>query len=217
MALPVENGDVLSARVWSTFGDQAAVNTYNYVAFSVSGGIVTDQDLANSVDVIVNGTYKGLMTTDATYDGVQVYYRQRTLGNLPAPVAHTASAGPGLQPPPTVPAQVAGIMKYVTNVRGPGGRGRVYLPFLATDLVANDGLPTVAFDSAVNAMATLLLTPITIVIGGATASFYWALITRLPGPTVLYSNRQIIQAKSAQKFGQLHKRGNYGRTNQSPI
>jgi len=217
MSVAIANNDLLSCRVWTTFGTQAAVNTYNYQAFAVTGGGITDSDLAAAFDLLVATTYQGIMTTATVYNGVQVYFRQRGTSYLPAPVKYTASAGPGLQAVLTLPSQLAAVMRYSTVIRGPGGRGRVYLPFIAENEVAADGNQDTSLITAINAMATLLLPPITITSGGSSASFAWSILHRLPGPTVLYSADSIISAESSGKFGQMHKRGAYGRVNASPI
>jgi len=49
-----------------------------------------------------------------------------------------------------------------------------------------------------------------------TVSMAW-ILARKPRSSQATSNGQIVHAESADKFGQLHKRGDYGRANASPI
>lgn len=215
MAVAMQVNDILAARIWTTLDDQSAVNTYNYECISVTGGGITDQDLSNSIDTLWATFYKGVMSIAGKYNGVQVYYVKRS-GSLPSPVKTTSSAGAGLSPNPTVPPNAAAIFKYQTFVRGPSGRGRVFLPFLATANMAPDGRPTSAFDTALAAQAALVLAPLTITSGGNSATLAWVLVHRQTPPTPPTAT-QITQAESAGKFGQMHKRGSYGRPNASPI
>jgi len=216
MSVTVQVGDFLSARIWTQLDEQAAVNTLNYEVISVTGGLVTDQDLADNIDTIVHTFYKNIMTTSTQYHGVQVYFAQRPAGTLPAAVKNTLNAGPGLQLPPTLPGNTAAVMKYSTNVRGPAGRGRIYLPFIGTGLVTADGVPATSLDVAINSLCSVLLNPLIISAGGSTATFIWTLFHRKKKPTPS-TGTQITQAFSAQKFGQMHKRGSYGRANAAPI
>ena len=215
MGVAVQNGDILSARVWMALGVQACVNTYNYAVFSVSGGGITDQDFTNSFDLLVATIYRSWMATAAEYRGVQTYFLKRA-GTLPAPVKTISSAGPGVSPNPTVPTVSRAVLSYSTFLRGPAGRGRVFLPFLSGLNVAVDGSTTPSFDTAVNSLASVLLSPLIVSSAGSTATFVWSLVTRHPKPAPPTAN-QILQAEGAQKFGQIHKGGSYGRPNISPI
>jgi hypothetical protein len=215
MGVAIQNGDILSARVWMSLGPQACVNSYNYQAFSVSGGGLTDQDFANAFDLLVSAIYKSWMAVAANYHGVQVYYLARA-GTLPAPVKTISSAGPGASPNPTVPTVSRAVLSYNTFLRGPGGRGRVYLPFLSGLNVAVDGSTTPSFDTAVNSLASVLLSPIVLSSSGNSATMVWSLVKRHPKPAPPTAV-QILAAEGSQKFGQQHKGGSYGRPNISPI
>lgn len=215
MATALQNGDILSCRAWNTLGDQAAVNTYVYSIFAVTGGAVTDQDLCDAIDFLMADFYKGYQSTHSTYDGIQTYFVKRS-GPLPAPVSKTTSAGAGTVTGVPAPPNTAPIFKYNTFVRGPSGRGRVYLPFPEGGNVAADGRTTNAFDIYLNSQATLMLAPLILSNGGSSATAVWSLLHRNP-PAGPVTADQITQALSASKFGQMHKRGSYGRQNESPI
>lgn len=214
MALNVAAGDILAVRAWCQLDEQASVNTWNYLCSSVTGGGITDQDLATQWDTL-NGSpfYQFLMPPDAEYRGVQVYFMKRT-GNLPAPVSSIAGAHVGVTGTTCLPRGSASILKYATFERGPGGRGRIFLPFVSSDYVASNGRPTVAHDTLVNSFASGLLSPFVITSGGNSATFNWGLFKRRTNPKTLIA---ALTAQSADKFGQLHKRGDYGKANASPI
>lgn len=215
MATALQNGDILSTRIWCSLSDQAAVNQYVWSVFGVTGGAVTDQDLSNAVDLILAAAYKSWMTPQATYDGVQTYFILRA-GPLPTPVKTIGSSGPGTSPAPVAPLVARAIFTYKTAVRGPGGRGRVYIPFLSSANVANDGRTTNSFDVGLNSVASVLLVPLTLTSGASSATVVWSLLKRHPRPAPP-TTVQIVEAQSAGKFGQQHKGGSYGRPNSSPI
>jgi len=216
MSTPVAVNDLLSVRVWTVLDEQAAVNTYNYEVISVTGGAITDADFAQNWDTTFGGGfYPSLMPSSAEYRGVQVYFLKRNAGFLPAPVTSVAGAGPGTHGTNPVPRNTCPILKYATFSRGPGGRGRLFMPFADQAYVATNGRPTVALETLLNSFASALLSPITITVGASSAVFSWGLARRPPGGPVTI--HQILTAESADKFGQMHKRGDYGRANASPI
>jgi len=216
MATSLQAGDILSGRVWCTNDEQASVNSYNFQVVSVTGGAVTDQDFSNALDLLTSGLYGPMLTTHSVYNGVQTYFLARTTGSLPAPVKTISSAGAGTASGNPVPPVTCAILKYSAFARGPRGRGRVYLPFVAVSFVSPDGTPTVAFDTLVNSFASAMLVPLTLTSGGSSATCVWSLVTRHPVPAPPTAV-QLLQAESAAKFGQMHKRGSYGKPNVSPI
>jgi len=216
MATSLQVGDILSVRAWTVLDEQAAVNTYNYDVISVSGGAVTDADFAQNWDTTLGGGfYPALMPSSCEYRGVQVYFLKRTAGILPAPVSSVIGAGPGTHGTNPTPRNTCVILKYAGFVRGPGGRGRLFMPFADQAYVATNGRPTVALETLINSFASALLSPITVTVGASSAVFAWGIAHRAPpGPVTI---NQILTAESADKFGQMHKRGDYGRANSSPI
>jgi len=216
MSTSIQVGDILSARVWASANAQASVNSYNFQAISLTGGGVTDQDFANAIDTTTANLYGPLFTPQVTYNGVQVYYLKRTPMVLPNPVKAVASAGPGTAGGSILPLQTAGILKYNTTLRGPAGRGRVYLPFISSSFLTTLGEPTTAYSVLVNSFCSAMLPPLVVTNGASTCTLVWSLVRKelLPAPP---SATQIVFAESAEKFGVMHKRGDYGRLNVSPI
>ncbi len=217
MGTALQVGDIGILRAWTSLAAQAAVNTYGWAVLSTVGGGATDQDFTNGMDTGVFSTfYKSLMGNSAVYRGLQWYFLKRTSGGLPAPVKSTAGAGNGTGGLDPIPLNTCPIFKYATVNRGQSGRGRLYLPFAAAVYMSNLGEPTAALDVLINGLASILLVPTTVTVGGNSATLVWSLIHRQPKPNPP-SVSSIITAESASKFGQMHKRGDYGRPNQSPI
>ena len=217
MGTALATNDIIALRAWCTLGNQASVNTFNFIIQSVVGGGVTDQDVVDQLDpTLFKAFYQPFMAPTATYQGLQLYFVKRA-GFLPGPVQSTVGVSPGTNGLNSAPRVVASILKYNTGIRGPIGRGRLFLPFVGADFVSADGEPTAGHDVLVNSFASALLTTIAITVGANTANLVWSLLHRIPGPPVTFTSLPIVQALSADKFGGLRKRGDYGRANESPI
>lgn len=213
MATALQVNDILAVRAWTELDGQGAVNTYHFDVATISGGACTDQDLADDLNTPFAAFYKSLCGNTVEYKGLQVYFARRS-GPLPNAVKNTASAGPCAAGINSIPKVAAAILKYGTPLRGPGGRGRVYLPFVYTGYADINGRPSTGLDVLVNSFASNLLTPVALTNGASTATLVWGILHRsgLPFPFT-----QITSAESADKFGQMHKRGDYGRPNNAPI
>lgn len=217
MATQIQVGDILAVRAWNHLSDQAAVNTFNFACIASTGAGVTDQDLADGFAPFFATFYTTYMANGATHDGVQVYFMRRTAGfSLPAPVDNTVSAGGGTAGADALPKNTAAILKYTTNVRGPAGRGRVFLPFASTAATTPFGVPTAALNTLINGLASTLLTPTIVGTVPNQSTLVWSLLHRDPVTKVI-TTTELLSAATAFKFGQMHKRGDYGRPNASPI
>ena len=215
MATQLDVDDLLSARVWSTLGSQAAVNTYNFRVTATTGASQTDQQFATAIELFFAALYLLILANNAVFNGVQVY-RRRSDRPLTAPVQSTAATANGSGGVDAIPKNSCAILKYSTIGRGPGNRGRVFMPFVATAFMDPSGDPDVGLNTLLNGFATNLLIGVNIGTAPDTASLKWVLarFPKLPAPP---TDRQIAAASSANKFGQQHKRGDYGRPNVSPI
>jgi len=215
MGTAVQANDILSIRAWNVLDSQAAVTSFNWQCISVSGGGVTDQDFADAHNTTYGTLHKGSMPDSATHRGIQCYFLQRS-GPLPQPVKSIGAAGDGTVGTTSLPKNTAAILKYASAVRGPGGRGRVYLPFISADMADLNGRPNAALDILMNSFASFLLTPMVVTVGANSATFVFGIVRRnvLPAPLGFL---QAVTCESATKFGQMHKRGDYGRPNSSPL
>ncbi len=214
MPIQILPGDIIVARAWCVAGGQAAVNTYGYECITSAGAGAQDTDFLAALVGTFSAFYKGLLPANCSYRGLQAYFLKRT-GIMPPPVNDTTGAGAGVTGTTCIPRGMAGVMKYATNTRGPGGRGRVFLPFVSIDYQDVTALPTNAYDVFVNSFASFLLAPLIAGSGGNTVTLVWSLIHRkAPDPI---TGHQLTTAESADKWGQMHKRGEYGRLNASPI
>lgn len=210
-------GDILACRAWLQLDEQGAVNTYNFVVTSNTGTGGTDQDLATAFDTSVGPFYQSLIPVTVTYRGIQVYWLKHIgLLTVAAPVQSIASSGVGTASGNPLPRNAAPILKYNDGLRGPAHRGRLFFPFVSTLYSANNGRPTTALATALNAFSASLMAPYTVGTSPNQSTLQWCIIQKHKGavPTV---RGNILFADSANKFGTMHKRGDYGRPNASPI
>jgi hypothetical protein len=217
MANPIGVGDILAARVWCVLNEQAAVNTYNWVCLSKTGAGGSDQDLATTLDTFYSSFYIPLLPSLAIYKGVQVYFLKR-LGLLSnaVPVNSIAASGNGTGTGNSLPRNAAAILSYNVGLRGPANRGRVYLPFVASEWLDATGRPTTAFGVLANSFLSGQLGGVVAGSGGNTSTLAWCLLHKVKA-AVPVNRGEVTHAESAEKFGQMHKRGDYGRANSSPI
>jgi hypothetical protein len=217
MAFVIGIGDLLSGRFWSVLNEQAAVNTMNFACTAKTGAGGTDQDLVNFLDFSYTLFFRALYPSTVEYRGCQVYFLKR-LGTMTAaaPVVSITGAGVGTATGSPMPRNACAILKYSTGLRGPANRGRLYLPFIATEYQDTNGEPTAAFDILLNSFASGAVIPITVGSGGNTSTLVWSLLHKVKG-SVPVDRGPITTAQAAGKYGQLHRRGDYGRANKSPI
>lgn len=218
MATQIQPGDILSIRAWAVLGNQAAVNTYNFLCNTVTGASVTDQDFVDSFDGYMSTFYTAYMGDGATYRGCQAYFMRRTGATFfPPPVSSITGAGPGTGGVNCVPKNTAAVLRYFSNTkRGPSGRGRVFLPFAATSGVDPVGDPTSGFATLMQGFINGLTTSVIVGTAPNTATFFFLILKRATRTTPLDYTLATDGGPSG-KFGQMHKRGDYGRPNNSPI
>lgn len=217
-AVLVVNG-LYANRIWCLQAEQAAVNTVYYNVIANTGVLVQDTDMARVIEAMVAPQYKAIQSTDVSFRGVQTYLTNPPAGGAaPSTVFSNALAGPGSLTPPDCPRQVSGLISWTTNLLGKRYRGRFYMPFPSTSLVATDGLPTAAYQTSLVNLGHAFLNLVTINNVGSTGSATVALYLHHragKSPTPLAT--PITGIVVPPKFATQKRRGSYGRPNNSPI
>lgn len=208
MAQALIVGDIVQCNVMCKTDTQLGVNTWHWLIGTITAGAPTDADFAAACDSFLAGPYKAIMPPAARYAGVAVYIINR--GAFP-PAFNTTGLGVGLRDPELLPTQTAGIITKLTNTRGRAGRGRVYVPFPYTDAMDTDGTPTGAYLGRLDAIGA---------VGASGMPFGDGVINSGTGVAVLVhkdpdgiSTKNITGFLSRKKWGEQHKRGNYGQPN----
>lgn len=127
MSQPLAPGHIVLAQVVCVAGAQVSLTGFHYHVDSITGASVTDQFAAAAFDTNNNANWKAIISNDVTYQG---FTFQKI---FPLPVfrrrisyANTAIGTGGVG---TLPTQVSGLAKLLTDFSGRAMRGRIFLPF----------------------------------------------------------------------------------------
>lgn len=210
MPVTLALNDILEVKVACNNTNQLGLNVLHYRIAAVTGGAVTDADMALAMDVKFAPIYKSLMGNTASYFGVRV----QVISTNPKPVAQvsTTLTGAGGIAGGVLPGQVCAIIKKITAIAGRRGRGRYYIPFPpvpADDTTLNK--PTAAYLLLLQAAATALDDPITATFGADDAIATLQVRNAASGTVTAVDQLQASPIWATQR-----RRGNYGQPNVYP-
>lgn len=216
MPVPIIANDKIKVRVVCHTANQISVNIFHFVVDAVRG-TVTDQDLANAVDLSIAPEYVGLIFNGATYRGVGV-----TILRVPSltEVTSVASTSTGLAGPLPMSMQTCGMITKKTVLGGRANRGRTYLPFPSTsDSDAAGNVPTAGYAVRAGILAGKMLLSRTFVrtLGVDEVDVTPTLVRRHVGPPVTYTQKLVTGSSLPLKWGTQKRRGNYGKPNVVPF
>lgn len=165
MARNLVQGDILECRFVCQNRLQQAVNTIHYQVGAVTGGTLTDSQVAPLIDLRAAPLYKAWLPTACSYRGsrIQVVFQKP----LQVAVVTTANSGIGAKVGDPLPSVAAYLMKKQTTLAGPKGQGRIFLPFWSEDENDATGKPGATAIVLATAFATQMLGPFGVTVGGA--------------------------------------------------
>lgn len=207
MAGRLINGDILLLKTYCTCDRfQLGINTYYYSIGSSTGAGITDLEVAIAMDAVARPVYRAIMYTGATYEGVTV----QKIAPLPVwdfTFSH-ANPGAGSGAATALPTQVSGVVSRYSGFAGRAKRGRVYLPFPATDMLDTDNTPTAAYVVSAQALANAMMASTPIVGGTGTAN-----IDPLIYHRATLTGNFVFSTLAHKKWGTQRRRGDYGQVN----
>lgn len=203
-------GDILEARTIMSLDEQLGINVRHWRVKSIDMGAPVLSRVAVELSGQSSAEYKVALTSKAQYHGVGV----RRLTPTPTLEAVSdAAAGPGVGGPTPQAKQVTGIITLRSDTPGRRARGRMYIPFPATDANEANGNPTAAYlanlddlgndhvgDVIIDDLAGNVATITSIVWSKKFSQFY-----PITGKTV------------RDKWATQRRRGDYGATNEAPF
>jgi hypothetical protein len=195
-------------RVIAQLDAQVSFNVMGWQCTGITGTGCTMAELASNLRANMIATYPALLTSVAQFRGVgaqQAYPPKDAESYAGGAIPGTAGAVP-------LPKQIAGVLSFYDGLAGPKHRGRFYLPFPSTAQNTADGVPTAAYVTAVAAWAAGWNAGIHVVGAGGTADFLPHILHRLT-----LNGTQATRYAARAIWGTQKKRGDYGRTNISPI
>jgi hypothetical protein len=196
-------GDVYRVRAVCVANAQNGINISHWrvVAFAGSGG--SDGQLAAVAEGIFAPLYKGVLSANAVWYGIDV---QKI---LPLPIAlavpRTTLTGAGTAGAPMMPGQVAGLLRYTTGIAGRSGRGRSYIPFMSQASADAQGKVVAGYTTLLNALLAAFLTNMNYGTGGNTSQVAPCLLNKRTGATTL-----VTAGTSSGQFWSQRRR-EYGR------
>lgn len=209
MATTLALNQIIQYRVFCVLGSQVSVNV-RYGKITAVVGAPTDLDAVTAIDAVMAPLYKPLVTAAGSYYGVSA----QIVSMVPKPIPQVTavSSGAGSAGANACPSQDCGLLTLKTASSGPGFRGRVYLPFLATGSLASTGFTSGAYQSAAASLAAAFVGPLFIGSGGNTATMTAVLYKRASGTSIPLLTYVIHTGVATMK-----KRGAFGRTNSLPF
>jgi len=199
------NGTILLVQLYAYRHSQIGIMDCHFQETSVTGSGGKLGDVALEVQTAIDGSFAALTDTDTTILGCKV----STVEISPPPLPGIATSDTtGTHGPPGLPGQDTGLITKTTDFTGRGFRGRVYVPFPATDYQDADDTPTAAYVAALDTFATFLFTTFTVIAGGTTMVMKPVLFNR-----VTHGVFDITGFVSRKRWATQRRRGNYGRVN----
>lgn len=213
-------GNNIKVRTWCTSGDQAAVNTIYYQVLTATGQPVTDKNVADRFSEGTAPFYKALLAATATYNGCTV---QEVAKPTPQAAIANTLAGPGISGAVGCPRQICGIIRFGTPFAGKQYTGRNYIPFPASSELQGDGLMLAAYQTLLSQLTQQL--SITTSFGNlataptGTITVAQVLFHSVPkgGTPPPPPPSQITTWSVSNRWATQRRRGQFGRTNISPI
>jgi len=207
--MSVAINDIIRLKVYCQLPQQIGINVFHFRVAAIAGTSQTEVQIANFISTQLSTLYKNVLTSAATYRGVGVQVIRPVLG---LEWFSANGQGVGLVAGDPLPKQVTGIISWKTNVAGPRGRGRSYIPFPGEASNDADITPSVAYFNNLAAIATIML-PGFVVIGGINSATLEFVLNHRASSTV----DLIITGGPRDRWATQRRRGDYGRTNVSPI
>lgn len=208
--MAVMTGELWRASILAVAGDQTAYNVVHFRVQATGGGLVTEQEWTDAFATRLDTALINLLPSSTSYWGVL------TQKFNPLPVSNTyrntAFGAAGALSAECLPRQVAGMFTKRTMYGGPGGRGRVYVPFPSEE--ANDATfkPNAGYMTSLGIYASRLTTTL-VVTGASTGTATMVPILWKPKFGDWYD---LIGVTARQKWATQRRRGSYGRQNSPP-
>jgi len=202
-------GNYYQTRVFTVLDAQTAINVWGWQCTAITGTGVTMAELAANVRAGLATPFPPILTSAATFRGVGA---QQAYPPKDGEAYSTAGALVGTGGAIPLPKQTCGISSIYDGKAGRKHRGRIYWPFPASTANTTDGQPTGAYVTLLEALKTYLGAGILVTGAGGTANFTFSLLHR-----ATINGDQIIRIVSRTIWGTQRRRGDYGRTNASPV
>jgi hypothetical protein len=166
-----------------------------------------------------NGTipqFKASMTSAAEYLGAKLYYKPASAPPILAQSTAHAGACTGSADP--APSQIAGLIQWKSDIGGPRGRGRMYVPFAAAASIGTGGLLAAGYVTELTAIGTGMIDGYNVPNdGGGGGNVLVVPCTRYIQPVPSNLPAVMNNFTVASGFGTQRRRGFFGKPNNNPF
>lgn len=201
--------DLLRCSMYSYAAAQVAINTVFYRVVSVVTGGATMDAIADDYNTQMKPLLLPMLSSEADWLGVKIAAPFVATAPVPA-ILDSVSAG--TSGATLLPTQAAAVLTLKTEVAGPRGRGRLYLPFASTGDADADGSPDAAYRGLMGDVGAAIVLGFTGSGGGGSCALEPVIYHRSLGTSSLITNYY-----ANDRFGTMKKRGSYGKQNPSVI
>jgi hypothetical protein len=214
---------LLRARIWTRYLDerQAAVNTIHYFVSEVGATPATDTDAAQTLDAIMALSYPPFMSSLTEYRGIemQILSPVPPFQALYTEAFTNLNAQPGTSGELTLPSQVAGLVEFQTGAARQRGRGRAYLAFPAAGNDDGTGKPSAGARLVMAQIASDMEAGLAVSTAGRTATLVRVLKhgKDKTGVQIFPYWTAVTNHSDSEFWATQKRRGNWGRTNISPV
>jgi len=205
----VSTGDILEVRFVCQHTEQVSYNVRHFRVAQVSGQSVSLAEIVNDLATQYEPDYKNLICAEAQYLGMDI---RRVWPTKTVLYNSTVGAGPGTIAGEILPTQVAGLITLRSETPGPGGRGRMYIPFPSEADNDENGRPEgnylqrLAFFAALMVEQQFPAGPD----GSATLDpVVWSRTTQ--------THKMIVDSVRRTKWATQRRRGGFGKPNTPPF
>jgi len=199
-------GNVIETVAYCQFGEQQGLNVRHWRVTVQTSPTLPLGTIANALHTRLAGLYGGVMSTQAEFLGIAV--RPVGAGFVGQPVESNLGPLTGSISGDPLPRQVAGLIRWRTNLPGRSGRGRSYIPFAAETGNSTGIGPTAGYLANLDDLADGWFQPLVIIVTGGTDELLPTLVRRVPFSDALITNYAVVPGWATQR-----RRSTFGRPN----
>lgn len=157
---------VVEVKAYCQSDQQQAINVFHFKVNSVAGGTFSDELLAAQLSADFALIYKAWLPSVCRYNGVRVQILDQPI--RPIYQVSRSGAGIGAKVSAPLPSLTCLLVTKFTQLGGPRGRGRTFIPFWSEADNDAQGIPEAAGVALADSLAAYVFNPVVFLVGGVT-------------------------------------------------